>query len=70
MPVIRARRSGESADSGEKEGRTRLFLRFDTASSPQIEYCRKLLNIFDGAVPLYYYFADTKEYKRNLSGRI
>ena len=46
-----------------------LFLRFDTASSPQIEYCRKLLNIFDGAVPLYYYFADTKEYKRNPIGQ-
>ena len=53
----------------KKKGARGLFLRFDTASSPQIEYCRKLLNIFDGAVPLYYYFADTKEYKRNPIGQ-
>ena len=58
------------APSQEKKKAARgLFLRFDTASSPQIEYCRKLLNIFDGAVPLYYYFADTKEYKRNPIGQ-
>ena len=53
----------------KKKAARGLFLRFDTASSPQIEYCRKLLNIFDGAVPLYYYFADTKEYKRNPIGQ-
>lgn len=58
------------ATTQEKKKAARgLFLRFDTASSPQIEYCRKLLNIFDGAVPLYYYFADTKEYKRNPIGQ-
>ncbi len=42
-----------------------LFLRFDTVSSPQIECCRKLLIIFDGNTPLYYYFSDKKEYKKN-----
>lgn len=58
------------APTQEKKKAARgLFLRFDTASSPQIEYCRKLLNIFDGVVPLYYYFADTKEYKRNPIGQ-
>ncbi len=58
------------APTQEKKKAARgLFLRFDTASSPQIEYCRKLLYIFDGAVPLYYYFADTKEYKRNPIGQ-
>ncbi len=58
------------APTQEKKKAARgLFLRFDTASSPQIEYCRKLLIIFDGAVPLYYYFADTKEYKRNPIGQ-
>lgn len=58
------------APTQEKKKAARgLFLRFDTASSPQIEYCRKLLNIFDGAVPLYYYFADTKKYKRNPIGQ-
>ncbi len=42
-----------------------LFLRFDTADSPQIEYCRRLLAIFDGNVPLYYYYNDKKEYHKN-----
>lgn len=42
-----------------------LFLRFDTFDSPQIECCRKLLAIFDGNTPLFYYFDDIKEYKRN-----
>ena len=59
----------EAPTQEKKKGARGLFLRFDTASSPQIEYCRKLLNIFDGAVPLYYYFADTKEYKRNPIGQ-
>lgn len=42
-----------------------LFLRFDTADSPQVECCRKLLAIFDGNTPLYYYFNDTKKYHAN-----
>lgn len=42
-----------------------LFLRFDTANSPQVECCRKLLAIFDGNTPLFYYFDDTKKYLPN-----
>ncbi len=49
----------------EKKKARGLFLRFDTSDSPQVECCRKLLAIFDGNVPLYYYFTDKKEYKRN-----
>lgn len=48
----------------KKKQRRGLFLRFDTASSPQIAECEKLLVIFDGNVPLYYYFVDKKEYKQ------
>jgi len=49
----------------EKKKAKGLFLRFDNAKSPQIEYCRRLLAIFDGNVPLFYYFSDSKEYKKN-----
>ncbi len=49
----------------EKKKAKGLFLRFDSDASPQVECCRKLLAIFDGNVPLYYYFNDKKEYKRN-----
>ncbi len=47
----------------QKKKKNALFLRFDSASSPQIAECEKLLKIFDGRVPLYYYFIDTKTYK-------
>lgn len=42
-----------------------LFLRFDSDNSPQIELCRRLLAIFDGNTPLFYYFSDTKKYVNN-----
>lgn len=53
----------------EKKKAKGLFLRFDTADSPQIECCRKLLAIFDGNTPLFYFFSNTKEYKRNPIGQ-
>lgn len=46
----------------QKKKKRALFLRFDSASSPQIAECEKLLRIFDGRVPLYYYFSDSKAY--------
>jgi DNA polymerase-3 subunit alpha len=53
----------------EKKKAKGLFLRFDTETSPQVELCAKLLKIFDGTVPLYYFFNDKKEYKRNPIGQ-
>ena len=47
----------------KKKQRKGLFLRFDSENSPQIKECEKLLAIFDGRVPLYYYFTDKNEYK-------
>ncbi len=47
----------------KKKQRKGLFLRFDSAASPQIEECEKFLAIFDGSFPLYYYFSDKNEYK-------
>ncbi|MEE1139274.1 MAG: DNA polymerase III subunit alpha [Acutalibacteraceae bacterium] len=55
----------EKSKKTEKKKVRGLFLRFDNANSPQIEYCRRLLAIFDGNVPLFYYFSDSGEYKRN-----
>ena len=49
----------------EKKKAKGLFLRFDTESSPQVECCRKLLAIFDGNIPLYYFFSDKKKYVGN-----
>ncbi len=59
----------ESEQKIEKKKAKGLFLRFDNASSPQIEVCRRFLAIFDGETPLYYFFADKKEYNRNPIGQ-
>ena len=60
----------DSAPSEQKKSAAPgLFLRFDSAASPQIELCRRLLEIFDGNTPLYYYFADRKQYRRNPIGQ-
>ena len=53
----------------EKKKARGLFLRFDTATSPQVKLCERLLAIFDGTTPLYFYFNDKKEYKRNPIGQ-
>ncbi len=57
------------AEKQEKKKAKGLFLRFDNSSSPQIVVCTKLLAIFDGTTPLYYYFNDKKEYNRNPIGQ-
>ena len=59
----------EQTAEPKKKSRPGLFLRFDSAASPQIELCRRLLDIFDGSTPLYYYYADQKQYLRNPLGQ-
>ena len=61
--------TAEPEQKNEKKKVKGLFLRFDNASSPQIEVCRRFLAIFDGETPLYYFFADKKEYNRNPIGQ-
>ncbi|MCR5149799.1 MAG: DNA polymerase III subunit alpha [Clostridiales bacterium] len=45
-----------------------LFLRFDSDKSPQVECCSKILRIFDGNTPSYFYFSDTGNYIKNPAG--
>lgn len=49
------------ASSGKK--RSGLFLRFSSEGCPEQKQAEKLLAIFDGRTPLYYYFTDKNEYK-------
>ncbi len=65
---LEKRKAEEEKKPSGKKARG-LFLRFDNASSPQIECCRKLLAIFDGNVPLFYYFSDINKYKGNPIGQ-
>ncbi len=45
-----------------KKKRRGLFLKFPKEGTPEQAQAEKLLAIFDGRVPLYYYFADTGKY--------
>ena len=45
-----------------KSGRKGLFLRFDTDISPQIKVCENLISIFEGSLPVYFFYADSKKY--------
>ena len=46
-----------------KKKRIGLFLRFSSKGCPEQIQAEKLLTIFEGRTPLYYYFADKKEYR-------
>ncbi len=46
-----------------KKKRSGLFLRFSSEGCPEHVQADKLTTIFEGRVPLYYYFTDINEYK-------
>ena len=46
----------------QKKKRSGLFLRFSSENCAEMLQAEKLLAIFDGRTPLYYYFMDTKKY--------
>lgn len=47
-----------------KKGKRRgLFLRFSSRQDPNIEKARVITSIFDGGVPLYFYYMDEKHYE-------
>lgn len=41
----------------------RLFLRFDSSNSPQVNICENLISIFEGNIPYYFYYNDNQQYK-------
>lgn len=54
--------SSDSIAGPVRKRRSGLFLKFPTEGTPEQVQAEKLLAIFDGRVPLYYYFADTGKY--------
>lgn len=52
----------QSNENGAKRKRRGLFLKFSTEGTEQQTKAEKLLAIFDGNIPLYYYFSDTQKY--------
>ena len=60
MPDKKVSEAKAQTDKKKKSG---LFLRFSSENCPEMIQAEKLLSIFDGRTPLYYYFTDKKEYK-------
>ena len=57
----RPQQTAPQPDSAKKK-RSGLFLRFSSENAPEKIQAEKLLAIFDGRTPLYYYYLDTKKY--------
>ncbi len=51
-----------SSQTSTKKKRHGLFLKFDSESDPRIFRAEKFIRIFDGTMPVYFYFNDTKKY--------
>lgn len=57
-----AKRDGQNASALSKKKRSGLFLKFPCEGTDEQISAEKFLSIFDGRVPLYYYFADSGKY--------
>ena len=53
----------QAAQGGSRAKRRGLFLRFPAKDAPAREQAERVLRIFDGMTPLYYYYCDTQKYE-------
>lgn len=56
------KKDGQNAYAQSKKKRSGLFLKFPCEGTDEQVRAEKFLSIFDGRVPLYYYFADSGKY--------
>ena len=66
---LRKGSESKATSASSKKKRSGLFLKFPTEFTPEQAQAEKLLAIFDGRTPLYYYFADTGKYVLQPSDR-
>ena len=66
---LRKGSAAKETSAPSKKKRSGLFLKFPTEFTPEQAQAEKLLAIFDGRTPLYYYFADTGKYVLQPSDR-
>ena len=66
---LRKGSAAKETSAPSKKKRSGLFLKFPTEFTPEQAQAEKLLAIFDGITPLYYYFADTGKYVLQPSDR-
>ena len=60
LPKMPAKKEEAPADKKKRRG---LFLKFDSAEDSRIARAKTITAIFDGDLPLYHYFNDTKSYQ-------
>ena len=63
VPMERDETPAQSANSNNNGGgRQGLYLKFSTEQSPLVEKAANVLFVFEGAVPVYFYYADQGKY--------
>jgi DNA polymerase-3 subunit alpha len=53
----------EKEEQPKKKKRVGLFLRFENENDDNIRLAKRVTTIFDGAIPLYFYYIDSKKYE-------
>lgn len=61
--VIETPPTNSSAEPQKKKRRTALYLRFNSKNDEKIALSKRVTAIFDGTIPLYFYYIDSGEYE-------
>ena len=64
--IVTADTASPNSDKPKKSVRKGLFVRFCTKNCEEVKKSTNLITIFEGMLPVYYYFDDAKSYERQL----
>ena len=62
--IVTADTASQNSDKPKKSVRKGLFVRFCTKNCEEVKKSTNLITIFEGMLPVYYYFDDAKSYER------
>ena len=62
--IVTADTASKNSDKPKKSVRKGLFVRFCTKNCEEVKKSTNLITIFEGMLPVYYYFDDAKSYER------
>lgn len=63
LPPPSKESSNHTNTSAKKKRRNGLFLRFESMDDKKINLTQRVTSIFDGTIPLYYYYTDSGKYE-------
>ena len=67
--TLAAQKDAPADKKAVKNKKTGLFLRFDSRDDENIRSAEKVVSIFDGSYPLWFYFANEKKYELQSRGK-